>query len=648
MNLQYTLFVILAPIATTIALIAFHYSRRYRATPGALWLSRLILLISGWLIFNTLELVAQSEVYTLFWAKVTYIFIVSVPLGWIAFAFQYTERLKWLERSRFALLCIIPSITIILVWTNDAHSLIWQSYQFTHIYKLTAITVSHGVWFWLQAAYSYTIVIAGSVFIAIEYFKSSRLYRQQTIWLLIGSMIPLVINLIYLFGLIPGLKKDYSPISFALAGIAATIGILRYRLFDLKPVAHRILIDSMGDGMMVLDEQNRIVDLNPAFQAIIDVPTRNVVGQHAGQWFSPWPDLVERFQDKTHAQAEINLDFNGEQKHYDYRISPLCHREQMIGRLIVLRDISDRKQAEEELRKNELRYRALFELTNDAVFILSLDLVHLAVNKQAADLLGYRIDELVGMHAKQIVAPEEFFETQERASIPLAGKTPKIYEQTFIRKDGSRVSVEISVALVHDQEGSPLHIQSIVRDITERKQTMESLLERAVSDPLTDCFNRRHFFTLAEKEFSRSVRYDHPISVIMLDLDHFKRINDLFGHAIGDQVLQSIVKTCQENIRDFDILGRYGGEEFVILLPETNIENARQAADRIRKEIEKSSIETDAGMISITASLGITSLTDEDDLTLDKLLDRADQALYKSKEGGRNKVTIWQDTLKSM
>lgn len=348
--MQYTLFMILAPLAATVSIWVAIYSWRRRAAQGALALAGYMLVISGWLIFNTLELVTGSEAATLFWAKITYIFISTTAVAWLAITFQYTDQQKWLAPSRFALLCIIPVMTILLAQTNEMHGLIWQSYAFFPVNDLLSMRVtSYGPWFWFFGAYSYILAFLGAGMLIKGYFKSFKLYRQQSIWLVIGALTPLILNIIYVFRLIPGFRKDYSSLSFAFAGVAFAIGIFRYRLFDLKPIARNALIDSMNDAMLVLNNQGRIVDLNPAAQAMIGASGDEIIGQPAVQVLSMWIDLVERVGETTAVQTDIAVGQGGAQRYFDLQISPLSDRRgHQTGRLVVLRDSTERVQAEKE------------------------------------------------------------------------------------------------------------------------------------------------------------------------------------------------------------------------------------------------------------------------------------------------------------
>ncbi len=162
----------------------------------------------------------------------------------------------------------------------------------------------------------------------------------------------------------------------------------------------------------------------------------------------------------------------------------------------------------------------------------------------------------------------------------------------------------------------------------------------AITDDLTGIFNRRHFFELGEREFNRAQRFSRPLSVLMLDLDHFKLVNDNYGHAVGDQVLRVIAERFKSNVRDVDVLGRYGGEEFTILLPETGISEAKGLSERLREIIAKTPVPTSAGSLRITVSLGVASL-DSKAQSLAELIECADQAMYAAKKRGRNFVCAY-------
>ncbi|MDE2311258.1 MAG: diguanylate cyclase [Betaproteobacteria bacterium] len=178
----------------------------------------------------------------------------------------------------------------------------------------------------------------------------------------------------------------------------------------------------------------------------------------------------------------------------------------------------------------------------------------------------------------------------------------------------------------------------VVSDITERKQLEDELKRQARIDLLTGLNNRRHFFELAEQELARAKRYGAPLQVLMLDVDHFKLVNDTYGHHIGDLVLQKLSEVCVQTLRGIDILGRIGGEEFAILLPETRGEQALEVAERLRLAIAGATVPLEqGGSVHLTVSIGVASVV-ATDARIDDVLKRADMALYAAKNAGRNRV----------
>jgi diguanylate cyclase (GGDEF)-like protein len=208
---------------------------------------------------------------------------------------------------------------------------------------------------------------------------------------------------------------------------------------------------------------------------------------------------------------------------------------------------------------------------------------------------------------------------------------------TYVYKTGpssrpfSQPDVQLAVAISHQ---AALAIQRA--RLLENARRLEQL---ATIDSATGLYNRRHIFELAEQEFQRARRHNRPLSALMLDIDDYKQINDGYGHGIGDQVLQAVAERSRKHLRAIDLMGRYGGDEFVVLLPETALGEARNIAERLRKSIADVPAVTDQGPLSITISLGAATLA-ADCLSLTALLSDADAALYAAKKAGKNRVEV--------
>jgi len=199
-------------------------------------------------------------------------------------------------------------------------------------------------------------------------------------------------------------------------------------------------------------------------------------------------------------------------------------------------------------------------------------------------------------------------------------------------------------SVVQARVRNQLNLQRLNRKLLN---TNTELTRMAMTDPLTGIFNRRHFINATINELQRFQRHNHPVGMMILDIDNFKKINDQYGHDIGDQVLVQTATTCQTLLRVNDVFGRIGGEEFTVLLPETSLEDAGDIAERLRTLLAETPLALDSGQLSYTASFGVTKLR-LSDTNSEQALKRADLALYKAKQNGRNQVVIFdRDSVKS-
>jgi PAS domain S-box-containing protein len=456
--LQYTLFVILAPIAAIVCTGTIFYARAYFRTPTTSALVWLLLGIIGWLVANTLELAIDTEAGTLLWAKITYGFTAFSTVAWLAFALQYSDRSKWLARRRFGLFCILPLVAIGLTWSNDLHHLVWVSYRFIPVNGLLAMNVViYGPWFWVHVGYSYALVFLGAYFIIRQYFRSFKLYRQQSKWVVVGALTPIVVNAVYVLRLFPEFKKDYTAISLAFASLSLAIGMLRYRLFDLKPVARDAVIDSMSDAMLIIDAQHRVVDINPAARNLIGLPSDQIIGRSTDEALSPRYELVERLRDQSDIRTEISLDHGGQERYFDLQVSPLTDRRgRSTGRLVVLRDMTERKQAEADLR----RYTVELEARNEELDAFAHTVAHDLKNPLAV-LVGHSLalkKYLPGMSAEDV---NNFLDTIVRNG----NRVLTIVDELLLLSKVRRLD-EVEIA--------PLDMGVIVNEALERLSTLKS------------------------------------------------------------------------------------------------------------------------------------------------------------------------------
>lgn len=347
---QYTVFVFVAPLSALFTLGVLLYAQLTYPSRETRLLSWLTISIMGWLVCNSLEVIMSSESSTLFWAKITYVFIATTPLAWLAFALRYAGLEHWLSWKRLAALAAIPLATILLALTNDWHMFLWRGYHYIPVGNLLAFKIDRGPWFYAHMLYSYGLTLTGAVLILNKYVRAIALYKKQSIWLAIGVLTPILANIVYVFKIIPGLQKDYTPISFAIASVAFIFGMLRYRLFDLHPIARDMVFNGLSDAVFVLDEHNRVIDANPAALSLVGLSQDKVIGQTARTVFAPWMELMERFAEETEMRTEISVGEGQAATYYDLRLSTLQDQaHNSIGRLIVLREITQLKSTQHAL-----------------------------------------------------------------------------------------------------------------------------------------------------------------------------------------------------------------------------------------------------------------------------------------------------------
>ena len=253
--------------------------------------------------------------------------------------------------------------------------------------------------------------------------------------------------------------------------------------------------------------------------------------------------------------------------------------------------------------------------------------------------MGYLATELLGQSPTLFNGVDTDVSVYKKIRANLKKGKASRTEILHYTKDSQTRWLDMTVTPLRTDSGEISHFAFVARDITRHKNIERQLTTLALFDSLTGALNRPAFHQQADKEYSRSKRYSRPLSVIMLDIDHFKQVNDRYGHPAGDQVLQIFAEACQEVIRSTDLMGRVGGEEFALLLPDTPSKSALYLAERLRLRINKYPYLAGDMLIEVTASLGVAELQSSD-ADFKALLQRADEALYAAKHGGRNRVKL--------
>ncbi|WP_151191821.1 histidine kinase N-terminal 7TM domain-containing protein [Desulfotomaculum copahuensis] len=382
----------LASALTTLLLAG--YARRNRSVRGAVPFMMTMLLVTLWSLAYALEITANGLPAKLFWAAVQYPAYAFAPVAWLVMVLQFTGRERWPAGPRLLLLMLVPAVTVLLAWTNSWHTLVYRHDALDSAGAFPVLDRTYGPWFWVHAAYSYSLNLFSLFLLAGLLRSRAALYREQALCLSGGMLVVIVVNALYIFDLTPNPRYDPTAVFFSISGLIIAWGLFRYRLFDIVPAARDRVIEEMADGLIVLDIRERVVDLNPAARRITGLAPGRGAGRTAADLFAAWPALAECCRRQTDGHCEIST--GGDGRHYEVYCLPLHNAAGVKnGRLIVIRDISERRAAQEQLMSQQRMLAALQErerLARDLHDNLSQVLGY--VNMQAGAVHGLLQDGL--------------------------------------------------------------------------------------------------------------------------------------------------------------------------------------------------------------------------------------------------------------
>ncbi|MBU2892789.1 sensor domain-containing diguanylate cyclase [Colwellia sp. D2M02] len=303
----------------------------------------------------------------------------------------------------------------------------------------------------------------------------------------------------------------------------------------------------------------------------------------------------------------------------------------------VSTDITSEKKLQEQVNEQAYLLDTILNNIDAHIYMKNNERTFMYVNSKVAELFGESAKNIIGKKDYDVLPQaiaDHFYQSDKEV---FASNQKQVIDETVI--DENNIAHHyISTKIPFSQPGKPPALIGFSSDVTELYNLKEQFKKLANTDSLTNLYNRRFFTKQAHKEFQRAKRYSQVMTLISIDIDHFKVINDKYGHPAGDKVLIDVSACLSQNLRESDVLARIGGEEFSILLPETSLEDAKILAERIR--VEQSELVISGkwqGDIKLTVSIGMSSLT-ENDVTFDALFSRTDKALYLAKTSGRNQV----------
>mgnify|MGYP001204890600 CR=1 FL=1 len=495
--------------------------RRRRMGGGGIYLLLLLWSVAHWSFAAAFENAAATIPLKLFWSQVAYPAVVSCPVFFFLFAVRYASTSSFPPRNWIPLLFALPAITVFLAFTHVRFHGLWSGISL--LAGTTLARYAHGPWFFVHVTYSYALLLVGTVLLVRRALRVSPHFLPQVCVLVAGSIAPLAANAAYVFqkGGVPGL--DGTPVAFLFSGLMLAIGVYRFGILDLVPIARSLLVETMPDGVLVLDPRGVVVDLNPAMASLLGRKREDVFGSRAEETFKDWNGVFQFFEGEADRLTEVEQALpNGGKATFDVQVSTLRDRRtggrrNLMGKLLVFRDVSSRRRVEEQLR------------------------------------------------------------------------------------------------------------------------------EAAFVDPLTGLANMRAAYRILDEMVERRRSDGMVFSLALIDLDHFKQINDTLGHQAGDEVLERFALVVRRNAIPGQVSARYGGDEFLLIFSDYCKREAEILLQGLLEEVHLSIWADPEREISLGFSAGLVDSEDfasSSDLTVRSLLELADACLYEAKSAGRNRLCV--------
>jgi len=444
---------------------------------GAKTLLVLMLSTAEWASLSVLHGVSPDLSTKILLAKIEYLGIVTVPPAILVFVLQYTARERWLTSLNLNLMGIIPVLTLVLVWTNSAHHLVWKSVWLETSGSMRIAVYDHGRWFWIWICFTYFTYLISTFWFVSSLIRSPYLYGMQVLLMLIGICSPWLTTASYIFRLMPSPYIELASLPFTLSGLALVWGLFRFRILDIMPVAMKTALENIPDLVILLDSQDRIVSLNRSAQKITRITDSKASGKPVLKILGDQPMLAKCLSDgKATGCSGIVLGGDNSKHYYDLNVLPLKDgRNRSIGRLVILRDFTERKQMEKTLREVKEKYRFLFDNTVDAIFVLQDDVIKFA-NPKTEEITGYSMEELRKMSYADLIDPEYRDMVRERHMRRMNGEEiPSNYSFKVINKAGQSLWFHMHTVHLIRWEGKPATL-NFIRDITEQKSLEGQLI----------------------------------------------------------------------------------------------------------------------------------------------------------------------------
>ena len=383
--------------ASALAAFVIRLAWRRRAAAGGVEFILLMSAVALYAFFAAFEIMATTIPAKIVWAKLSYLGVVNLAPCWFSFSLAYSHPNKLIKRPRIFWLWLLPLVILGLAFTNEWHGLIWTSFTFDSQNSSGLLIYGHGILFWVHAIYAYLLLLAGTYWLIKSAWQASHMFRWQILLIIAASLIPWAGNILYLFDLSPWPGLDLTPIAFVLSGLFLVVNLYRFHTFELVPVARKIVFNSMGAGVIVLDNQNRLVDINPKAKEWTDLGNE-AIGQNLFNLLD-FSTTIKQFEDTLETQTLINIDQGDTSRFYQVTISPIYDSQRNVqGRVVLFNDVSSEHLILEREQRRARQMELLNEITQAALSTSEM---------QLSQTLTGRLGELFGAEGAYLTMWDE-------------------------------------------------------------------------------------------------------------------------------------------------------------------------------------------------------------------------------------------------
>lgn len=457
--------------------IAWYVYRRFKA-PGVIPFTWLMLAIAQRSLFAGLEILTPDPNLSLKFNQLSFIGISVIPPLWILFVLEYTQEEIWFPRHLKQLMWGVAGLTLAFIFTNDYHGLVWTtSSVITDNAFGSIIDLSFGPWFWIYSIYSYALSLGGILILGAAVLQFTPMYRRQGLLLIIGAFLPWVTNLLYIIGLTDHI--DLTPLVIVISGSLFAVAFIHYRLFTIRPVARSNLMSNISDGIIILDNNNLIADINEIAKKTLK-PFSEVIGHPLAEISPILVSLInlDEAQEPSHNEITITT-ATGQEKYFDIKVTTLYYREHFTGRIVLLRDITTRKQTENALRDSQALYHTLVENLTVAIFRKDTSGRYTFANQAFSEITGLQKETILGKTDADLFDAHlawQYFQSDQR--VLRKKERVETEEEANLPERGRRLVHAVRTPIL-DTNGEITGIQGMFWDITKLKEQEEQLWQKA-------------------------------------------------------------------------------------------------------------------------------------------------------------------------